>query len=155
MKKINDTTETKGYITWTKYDTRTGAVTGGGETCNTININYKSGVRDMLKTGASVGIIDKIEGGTTNTAFTETSTVLGNRIISADRTGTDIILENGATDKKLKVTFGFGYSEIQFNTIEELAMYAGSTIIAMSSGISETLTTQYEAIRVTWTLTIN
>jgi len=152
---MKETTKAKGYITWEKYNVRTGEITGGGETCNTINIGYKQGIRDMLKTGSSVGQVDKIEAGTTNTAFTETSTSLGSILINADREGTDIILENGITDKELKVTFGFGYSEIGFNTIEELAMYAGSTIIAMSSGISETLTTQYEAIRVTWTLTIN
>lgn len=152
---MKEQTKSKGFITWERYDKRTGNVLERGGTPNVININYKSGVRDMLKTGQTLGQISLVEAGRTNTAFSELSTSLGDRITNADRTGTDIVLENGASDKELRVTFGFGYNEVGFDTIEEIAMYSGSSIIAMSSGISETLTTVYEAIRVTWTLTIN
>lgn len=145
---ITDMATTKGRVQWEILEN--GVKIRGGDVPNTINIGYKTGARNMLLSGSSIGMITTMTAGTVDTTFTETSTALGNQIASVDAT-----VAEGANVKQVVATALFRYADIGLSAIEELGLETDTTIVALNNGISDALENQWQILKITWTITIN
>jgi len=144
---MQDNSKSRGRIIAETFDEK-GNLERRNEYENTINLDYKEAVASLLAGGADVIEIDSVRIGSTDSTFTESSSGLGTPISGGDVSPTSVT----ASSKTVTIVAQYGLGVV--GQVEEAALYAGSTIIALNSNISEEKLTN-KVLRITWVLTIN
>jgi len=144
---IKDDSKSRGKIIAEIFD-KNGNLESRREFSNVINLGYKEAVASLLGGGSDSLGIDSVRIGSTDSTFTESSSGLGTPISGGDVSPTSVT----ASGKTVTIVAQYGLGIV--GQVEEAALYAGSTIIALNSNISENKLTN-KVLRITWVLTIN